>query len=165
MTVLAADPGKSGALAWVSDGGDLIEVEDIPVIDVRGKNKVSAAGLKLLMQRRAVDMVVIEGVSAMPRHKPDGSEVRMGATSAMGCGYGAGLIAGGATGLGLPIEILSPNVWKRRAQVPKDKGAVRLMAQRLWPESAKLFARKRDDGRADSALLARWYAISRDSAG
>lgn len=165
VTVLAIDPGKSGALSWASDGGDLIEVEDMPVIDVRGNNKVSGAGLRLLMARRPVNMVVIEGVSAMPHRNADGTMARMGATSSIGFGYGAGLIEGVAIGLGLSVEIVAPNVWKRRAQVPADKGAVRLMAQRFWPDAAKQFARKRDDGRADSALLARWYAISRDKSG
>jgi hypothetical protein len=40
--------------------------------------------------------------------------------------------------------------------VGSDKGAHRLAAQRLWPLD-NLFDRVKDDGRADSALLAHWW--------
>jgi crossover junction endodeoxyribonuclease RuvC len=152
----------SGALAWTTKTGDLIEVADMPIIAVRGKNKISGAGLMALMTKRQVDIVVIEAVSAMPRHRADGKEVAMGASSSINFGYGAGLIEGVATGLGLPVEIVAPATWKRRAQVPADKGAARQMAQRLWPGAAQQFARVKDHGRSDSALLARWFAIGRD---
>ena len=38
-------------------------------------------------------------------------------------------------------------------RVTADKGACRLMAQRMWPALSDLFARVRDDGRAEAALL------------
>lgn len=161
MTILAVDPGMTGALAWASNDGDLIEVADMPIIAVRGKNKISGAGVKALMERRPIDVVVIEAVSAMP-HRVNGVEQRMGSSSAINFGYGAGLIEGVAIGLELPVNIVSPSTWKRRAQVPADKGAGRQMAQRFWPGAAHQFARVKDHGRSDSALLARWYALEHD---
>ncbi|HKS70363.1 MAG TPA: hypothetical protein VJQ45_08080, partial [Ktedonobacterales bacterium] len=77
-------------------------------------------------------------------------------------GYGAGLIEGVAAGLGLPVEIIRASVWKRRADVSADKGAARERAMRLWPGAEQKFARVRDDGRAESALLAHWVATRRD---
>ena len=147
--ILGVDPGASGALAWVSGDGHLIEVADMPVVDVRGKKRVSAADLRALMLRRVVTRVVIEGVGAMPRQ---------GLGSTFVFGYGAGMIEGVATGLAIPVEIVHAATWKRRAGVPADKGAARQMASRMWPGACERFRRVKDDGRAEAALLARWAA-------
>ena len=148
--ILACDCGKSGALAWVSREGHLIDVQDMPVIEVRGKTRVSAAGLAELMGKRFVDMVVIEGVGAMPGQ---------GVSSMFNFGYSAGLVEGVATGAGLSVQIIPAATWKRKAGVPADKGAARQMASRLWPGASHYFKRVRDDGRADAATLARWVAL------
>lgn len=157
--ILAIDPGMSGALAFVSDDGHLVEVIDMPTVEVRGKRRVSASLVREVMMKRPIDRVIIEGVSAMPRRGANGSEFKMGASSSISFGYGAGLLEGVATGLGIPVEIVLPAVWKRRASVPADKGAARQMAQRCWPGAAARFARVKDDGRADSSLLGRWAAL------
>jgi crossover junction endodeoxyribonuclease RuvC len=145
--ILAIDPGAHGALAWCRSSGDLIGVQDVPMIEVRKKSRVSAAGLATLMKVIHVHKVVIEGVGSMPGQ---------GVASSFTFGYGAGLIEGVAAGLGLPVEIIYAAAWKRRAGVPKDKGAARQMASRAWPHKAHLFARVKDDGRAEAALLARY---------
>lgn len=159
MIVLAVDPGQSGALAWVHSSGALIAVADMPVVEVRGKNRVSATGLAALMRRRDVSMVAIEQVIAMPRVRANGNAIKMGAASTLYFGYGAGLIEGVATGLDLPVRVLHPSTWKSRGGIPADKGAARQMAQRLWPASAAMFNRVKDHGRADAALLARFVAV------
>ena len=157
--VLAIDPGIHGALSWVSADGHLIETDDMPVIEVRGKNKINAAELCRMLERRPVDLVAIEGVMAMPTPR-DGGKVSMGASSAFSFGYGAGLLEGVATGLGLPVVLHHASTWKKKAEVPTDKGAARQMASRLWPGAADRFKRVKDDGRAESALLARWVALA-----
>lgn len=149
MLVLAIDPGAGGALAWVTGDGHLVATADMPVIEVRGKRRVSAAGLATLMAMRPVTKVVIEGVGAMPRQ---------GVASSFTFGYSAGIIEGVAAGMGIPVEIVMAAVWKRRAAVPKDKGAARMLATRTWPGAAADFKRSRDDGRAEAALLGRWAA-------
>lgn len=148
-----------GALAWVTGDGHLVAVEDLPIIEVRGKNRVSSAGLAVMMAMRPVSIVVIEGVGAMPRRGKDGTEIKQGAASSFAFGYGAGIIEGVAAGSALPLEIVWAATWKRKAGVPKDKGASRQMASRIWPGVASRFARVKDDGRAEAALLARWYAL------
>jgi crossover junction endodeoxyribonuclease RuvC len=102
------------------------------------------------MSLRPVDRIVIEGVGARPGN---------GNAGMFAFGYGAGLLEGVATGLGIPLEVIQASVWKKRAGVPADKGAARQMACRMWPGAAPKFARVRDDGRAEAALLARWAAL------
>ena len=147
MITLAIDPGAGGAFAWVNSIGELIDVEDMPIVEARGKRRLSAAGVADLMRRHPVGKVVIEGVGSMPGQ---------GVASSFSFGYGAGILEGAAAGLGLPVEIVFAAAWKRRANVPRDKGAARQMAQRAWPRTAKWFSRVKDDGRAEAALLARW---------
>ena len=148
--IVGIDPGISGALAWVSDeGGHLISTMDMPTIEVNGKKKVSPQILASDLGFRKPKIVVIEEVGAMPGQ---------GVTSTWTFAYSAGILAGVCAGLGIPTVLYRPAVWKRAAGVPADKGAARQMAQRLWPGS-RAFDRVRDHGRAEAALLARWYAL------
>lgn len=167
LIVLGCDPGMSGSIAWCHSSGALIAVADMPVVEVNGKRRISSAELGRLMQAREAHMIVIEGVGAIPRRKvKDGTETKevMGAASSFAFGYSAGIIEGIAAAMALPLQIIPARTWKKRAGVPTDKGAARMMAQRLWPASAALFARVKDDGRAEAALLARFVAIGNGSA-
>ena len=148
--ILGIDPGISGAIAWVSDDGHLIGVADMPTVEVVGKKKVSPQMLVAMLEDYDdVKMVAIEDVHALPGQ---------GVTSMFSFGYSAGILAGVCAGLRMPMSFYRPSVWKRAAGVPADKGAARQMAQRFWP-GCRDFDRVKDDGRAESALLARWVAL------
>jgi crossover junction endodeoxyribonuclease RuvC len=146
--ILGIDPGISGALAWVSDDGFLLSAMDMPTLEVNGKMKVNPHILASDLSFRKPKIAVIEDVGAMPGQ---------GVSSMFNFGYSAGILAGVCAGLGIPTVFYRPAVWKRQAGVPADKGAARQMAQRLWPGS-RAFDRVKDHGRAEAALLARWYA-------
>ena len=146
--IVGIDPGISGALAWVSDEGFLLSAMDMPTLEVNGKMKVNPHILTSDLSFRKPKIVVIEEVGAMPGQ---------GVTSMFNFGYSAGILAGVCAGLGIPTVFYRPANWKRQAGVPADKGAARQMAQRLWPGS-RAFDRVKDHGRAEAALLARWYA-------
>jgi crossover junction endodeoxyribonuclease RuvC len=146
--IVGIDPGISGALAWVSDEGFLLSAMDMPTLEVNGKMKVNPHILASDLSFRKPKIAVIEDVGAMPGQ---------GVSSMFNFGYSAGILAGVCAGLGIPTVFYRPAVWKRQAGVPADKGAARQMAQRLWPGS-RAFDRVKDHGRAEAALLARWYA-------
>ena len=147
--IVGIDPGISGALAWLSDEGFLLSVMDMPTLQVNGKAKVNPHILASDLSFRKPKIVVIEDVGAMPGQ---------GVTSTWTFAYSAGILAGVCAGLGIPTVFYRPANWKRQAGVPADKGAARQMAQRLWPGS-RAFDRVKDHGRAEAALLARWYAL------
>ena len=148
--IIGIDPGLSGAIAWVSEDGHLIRVADMPTVEVNGKKKVSPQMLVSMLEEHddLIRLAAIEEVAAMPGQ---------GVSSMFNFGYSAGILAGVCAGLGIPTVFYRPAVWKRQAGVPADKGAARQMAQRLWPGS-RAFDRVKDHGRAEAALLARWYA-------
>ena len=70
------------------------------------------------------------------------------------------VILGVLAGNGVATELVRPAVWKKAARIGKDKGSARKAAQERFPDAADLFARVKDDGRAEAALLARWRAES-----
>lgn len=151
--IMGCDPGATGAIAWVTGEGHLIEVADMPMIEVRNKKRICAASLAQLFDRRKCSLVMIERVGSMPGQ---------GVASTFAFGYGAGLLEGVAAGFGYPVRMSSPATWKKRAGVPTDKGGARQMASQIWPGAADRFARVKDHGRAEAALIARWAALTQE---
>ncbi len=77
-----------------------------------------------------------------------------GVVSMFSFGVSKGIIIG-MLGLGLvPVFLTPPGVWKNCYGLSKDKNKSRELAATKYPLHKKLFERKRDDGRAESALLA-----------
>ena len=150
MTVyrsVGIDPGVAGAIA-VLHAGELDHVFDMPVIEVRGKKRIDSGRLTaLLISFGPVSMVTVEDVQGV-----QGS----GATSAFNFGRGVGIIEGICVALDRPLNYVRPQVWTKALNVGADKGAHRQAAIRRWPEHAEAFARVKDDGRADAALIAWW---------
>lgn len=143
------DPGAKGAVAWLEDDGRLIAVYDMPVVSVNGKSRVSASLLATLFPADP-KRVGIERVHSLPGN---------GSSSSFTFGYSAGLIEGICAARQYPVQMIEPAKWKRALGLSKDKGASRLMAQRLWPDRANDFARVKDDGRAEAALLGHWMLM------
>ena len=73
-------------------------------------------------------------------------------------GRSKGVIEGVCAAAGVPVAFITPSSWKRAIGIPpgKDgaKDAARSEAIRRWPGQAGLFARVKDDGRAEAALIA-----------
>lgn len=147
MKIVGVDPGLSGALFVTADFAPP-QCHDMPTTEVRGKNRIDIATLRdIIIAIGPVDLVVVEEVQGVQG---------TGATSAFTFGYGAGAIAGVLTALERPWRYVTPQRWTKDLAVSRDKGAHRLMAQSLYPDVAHLFARVKDDGRADAALIAHW---------
>ena len=55
----------------------------------------------------------------------------------------------------VPVTFVSPSAWKRAVDLTlASKDASRAEAIRRWPGNADIFARVKDDGRAEAALIA-----------
>jgi crossover junction endodeoxyribonuclease RuvC len=75
------------------------------------------------------------------------------------------MVRGVIAAAGIPLHLVSPAKWKRAYGLDADKEKSRALALRLWPARADLFGRKRDHGRAEAALIARYGAERIISAG
>ena len=156
--VIGVDPGISGALVLIDPATMLVwKWADMPIAESNGKRSVSAAMLALtIAEWRSLAektgrrlLAIVEEVGAMPGQ---------GVTSMFSFGRSFGVILGVLAGNGVSTELARPAVWKKGAGISKDKGSARKAAQERFPASAAMFARVKDDGRAEAALLARWRA-------
>lgn len=149
--IIGIDIGSKGALALLSPDGALLEVADMPILrdGPVGRPNVNAPLLAEIVYRWHATQAFVEYVGAHPGEGPAG---------AFSFGRSKGVIEGVCAAAGLPVVFLTPPVWKRAVGIPpgKDgaKDAARSEAIRRWPGQAALFARVKDDGRAESALIA-----------
>lgn len=156
LLVLGVDPGATGALALVSREG-LVRVHDMPTVKVQVggglRTRLNYSELFNLLQLAHVTgahRAFIERVHSAPRQ---------GVSSVFAFGEMYGAIRMAVTAAGTPQELVEPVTWKRPHKlVGQTKDASRQRACELFPEHSKLFSRKKDDGRADAALIA-WYGV------
>jgi crossover junction endodeoxyribonuclease RuvC len=151
--ILAIDPGASGALAFFSPTAGTLEIIDMPTVEVkRGakmKNEISPQMLAPLINARKAGVAVLEKVGAMPGQ---------GSSSMFQFGRGVGMVEGIVAALHIPVEYVTPQAWQKAVGSRDGKDGARQRAAELFPAYAHLFARKKDDGRADAALMAWWRA-------
>lgn len=146
LCIMGIDPGVSGAIAFYrTDLPHLVRADDAPVVN----NRIDAASLADLIRLMTPDLAVIELVGAMPGQ---------GVSSMFKFGQAYGTAIGVCASLAIPVEFVSPGKWKRYFGLNADKEMARERALRLWPANASQFKRKKDHGRAEAALLARYGA-------
>jgi len=158
------DPGMSGAIAlWAPDESEL-QVIDMPVHEIDGKNRIDL--YRLANELRAMDAIcpvvraTVERVNAMPPIVGLGRKVRSaGTASSFAFGFAAGAAQMGVAAMGWHVVLVVPQVWKKayglRGGV-ENKDASRQRASEVFPKHAHLWARKKDNGRAEAALLAHY---------
>ena len=158
QVIIAADPGVSGAIAVMIDGA-LAEVQDMPtwalVIGKAERRRVDLFTLDGLLRSMLTShvepldelMVLVEEVGPRPRD---------GTVGAFTFGEAYGLLQGVAAGLRVPLRYVQPNRWKKDLKLRRGKDASRQRAQQLFPAYRDEFARAKDDGRAEAALIAHW---------
>lgn len=151
--IIGIDPGNTGAISALSDGFDLHAVLDMPLMANGKKQQLNPAEIGAIIRQLVSDygatpVAYVEKVSAMPGQ---------GVSSMFNFGMGFGVIQGVLAACGIPYFLVTPQSWKKRANLlGKDKDMARTLAQQLYP-SAPL-GRKRDIGRADAILIARFGA-------
>lgn len=148
--IIGIDIGAKGAIALLSPAGELLEVEDMPILRDGPANRpnVNAPLLASIVYRWHATQAFVEFVAARPKEGP---------TGAFAFGRSRGVIEGVCAAAGVPVAFLTPPTWKRAIGIPagKDgaKDAARSEAIRRGPTRAELFARVKDDGRAEAALI------------
>lgn len=155
---LGVDPGLNGALALFDrgqPGGKLIDVIDVPTVETKQKNNrriVDLPRLALWVDSHAagIKYAIIEDVGVMTG--------REGVVGMFRFGQAAGGIAGVIAGCSIPSIFVKPAIWKTLCGLSSDKNLSRTVATKLFPKSSHLWARKKDDGRAEAAVLAHFGA-------
>jgi hypothetical protein len=145
--IAAFDPGSvSGASAFFfAPCLDKVTAEDLPVAN----GQVDGATLAARLKQMRPDVAVIERVATMPRQ---------GVSSTFRFGTAFGIIQGVVSALEIPVHFVAPGKWKRHFGLTAEKELSRARALQLWLSRSDLFARKKDHGRGEAALLARYFA-------
>ncbi len=148
---IGIDPGLTGALALLNDDSSISDLTDMPVVPLTGKrNQVNAVELSRIIKFWQTDnpkiTAFLEQVSAMPGQ---------GVSSMFGFGVSFGIVRGVLAALGIPVVLITPQKWKKRAGlIGQEKDYSRTIAQRLYPLAD--LSLKKHTGRADALLIARF---------
>ncbi len=155
--IVGVDPGLSGAICFMLSDGTYESVHDIPIMakgkgKSRVKNQINAPALAKLIQNELMNMdgirmakVYLERVSSMPGQ---------GVASVFSLGDTAGALRGIIGALGIPMELVAPQVWKKYYRLGKDKEISRAKAIELYPQAP--LELKRFHNRAEAILIARY---------
>lgn len=157
--VLGCDPGIRGALAWYNRNTRRLEhVFDMPTLEykmasgkIRRRLDLMRLAIELDTYAAATSFAMVEDVGPMPNDGP---------VQAFKFGLTVGETLAMLTAFAVPIRLVKPQVWKALMGLGQDKDMSRALATRKFPEHEKLFARKKDNDRAEASLLA-WFGAER----
>jgi crossover junction endodeoxyribonuclease RuvC len=130
---------------------ELDDAFDMPCLNdgPAGRRAVNPALLAEIIAKSHASKAYVEIVGARPGE---------GAVGAFAFGRSRGVVEGVLAALGVPVVFIAPASWKRAVGLPPGrdgaKDAARSAAIARWPAKAALFARVKDDGRAEAALIA-----------
>lgn len=151
MRILGVDPGQSGGLA-ILHGGRLVKGRRMPVVELRGKKQVDARAVVDWWGDclRPFDAAVIEAVHAMPKQ---------GVSSSFQFGRMLGGIEALVFSVGVPVHYVTPAAWKRAMGLSSSKQAsIDAAKLRFGSAADELLQHKADDGIAEAALIAAYWA-------
>ena len=158
--VLGVDIGAHGAAALLDEGGDLLAVEDLPVLDSgpAGRPEISPHLFAAIVRRWSPARAWVEHIGPRLGDRPAG---------AFAFGGSKVTVEAVLATLGVPFRSITPATWKRAASIPPGrdmKDLARARAIERWPNYADLFARKLDHDRAEAASIG-WVSLQRERAG
>lgn len=156
---IGMDPGLTGALAVLADG-QFERFIDMPTRKRRTGDgmEVDAAALKraLVQVQAAHPGAYVLGVM----EKVGGMRGQGGAAS-FNFGQSDGKLRATLECMDIPFIEVYPQTWKtylRMKGMTKDQARQRVL--REYPEAARQLQRKKDDGRADALLVAKWAELT-----
>lgn len=170
MSVIGIDPGSTGALANYDYRTGALTVTDIPAwhmpVGKKVRKRIDAVALLeyFEVQKMAgAQLVMIEAVGARPRQ-----------SGMFVFGYGVGLIYMACIACKLPIETVSPTVWKKIMRVPgkreskkegkndkEHEAAIMSRTYECFPDYRGIFIGPKGGNkvdRAEASLLAKYAA-------
>ena len=163
--VIGVDPGAKGAVAFLTPQGDLLAVEDVPVDTVKvgkhSRSRLSRHRLLALLSGAKDAAAFFEQPEYRPMRRLNpatgaSEPATMGVSGAGAFGEVCGGIAMALVASGAALIEVRPGAWKAAVGLKAGKDDARRMAANLFPAQAALFARVKDDGRAEAALIG-WY--------
>jgi crossover junction endodeoxyribonuclease RuvC len=164
---IGIDPGNTGAIAVVTalpSGSYSARIYDMPLKQVKpgkvspttgrrgaGTFEINVSEVIYLLHKYRDRPVYLEKVWAM--NKSVGASNKHGAQSSFNFGTSYGVLWGTASAFASDVVRVAPVTWKSKLGLCGPKDNSRVMAAHYFPEQASMFSRKKDDGRAEAALI------------
>jgi len=153
MIIAGVDCGLGGAIAvFDTDTHRMATVIDMPTLQARtGKRRdVDVHTLAGFFREAQPGHVFVEIAQAMPKQSSYSTGIFF---------MTYGVVLGVLAALQVPYTPIAPATWKRQlGGIPAEKDAARARASQLMPYASPFWPRKKDDGRAEAALIAFWGA-------
>lgn len=150
--ILGIDPGHTGCIAAMEKG------KVVSLIDMPAMARTYGKGQQVDPYTLATELVEL-GVSRITEAVIEqvASRPGQGSQATFNFGESVGMVKGVLGALQIPVRFVTSQRWKKSAGlIGKEKDAARTMAIQLHPEVAGELTRKKDVGRADSILIARF---------
>ena len=140
--ILGVDPGITGGIAFLF--ANRVVAEDIPTAG----GEVDVDTLVRRVREMQPALAIIERANAMPKQ---------GVASTFKYGVAYGALRTVVALCNIPYRLVTPGKWKNHFGLDSDKEKSRALAIQFWP-GCGYFARKKDHGRAEAVLIARYGA-------
>ena len=149
MLKIGIDPGLSGAIVIFKNDVPIMWYR-MPTMKAGAANRVNASALAAIIRPSIYgDQEVrayVELVGSMPGQ---------GVASMFSFGHSAGVIQGVLGAFEIPVTMVTPQSWKKRAGlVGQDKDASRTKAIQMWPSWRELDKKGVGQAYADAAFIA-----------
>jgi crossover junction endodeoxyribonuclease RuvC len=167
--LIGIDPGHTGAIAFYRPADHKLHVYDMPLRERKnGRHELDYSELARLVRLYVNNglafessdsplvqsIAIIEDVGARIYVDASGTKRGQGAAASFAFGKSAGAVMGILAAYFVPTIAVPPGVWKSLMGLGRDKNLSRTKAASLFVDKMDLFERKKDDGRAEAALLA-----------
>lgn len=151
---IGIDPGTTGAIVILNEGGGLEAASLMPVRRVGKRHEVDAYNLAVILDGEGETRAAIEDVNAFG----------MGRTSAFTFGKNVGACLALLDALEIPTMRVLPRLWQElfwaRGDCDDTKGAAVAVALDRWPCLGEALRIKKNQGIADAALIAEWCRVT-----
>jgi crossover junction endodeoxyribonuclease RuvC len=164
-TYVGIDPGKTGAIAFIQDGGNAGPV--VAFIDAEGLDiaclgdTIGREAFVLLEKAQVMPRIrkkgVLKFVDGVPTSETIDEPAGQGAVGMFNYGVGYGEYRGMLKTLRIPFAEIHPATWKAAFSLfrqPKERSIA--VAKQLFPSISDQLTRKKDHGRAEALLIAEY---------
>jgi crossover junction endodeoxyribonuclease RuvC len=142
LPILGVDPGVTGGIAFLF--ANRVVAEDIPTAG----GEVDVDTLVRRVREMQPALAIIERANAMPKQ---------GVSSTFKYGVAYGALRTVVALCNIPYRLVTPGKWKNHFGLDRDKEKSRALAIQFRP-GCGFFSRKKNHGRAEAALIARYGA-------
>jgi crossover junction endodeoxyribonuclease RuvC len=152
MYIIGIDPGKYGAIAYYNCANQSIDVKDCPLTKIETIDYSKMAELVKPHESNAV--AIMEQVNSYG----------MGKQSAFNFGVNVGAWRSTLACYSIPVQTISPRIWKPGMGLSDDKSRSIELAKELFPNMASKLTRKKDHDRAEAMLLIHYFLKNQSKA-